>query len=64
MKTKTLATLCIVMAILLVIAVTTELFIDDYMRPSTLFASIVVSTLVSGVVSTIVVEKLNAAILE
>lgn len=64
MRVQSFATLYLVMAILFVVAVATEAFVDDVMRPSTVFGFLAISTLISGLTTTIVTEKLNAQILQ
>tara|TARA_B110000967_G_C18663781_1_gene449509 strand:+ start:172 stop:330 length:159 start_codon:yes stop_codon:yes gene_type:complete len=52
------------MAILFVIAVASEIFIEDHMKPSSLFGYLIITTMFSGVLSSVIVEKIDAKILE
>lgn len=64
MRVKSLASLFIVTAILFVMAVAAEVFVDDLMKPSSLFGYLIVTTLITGVLASAIVEKLDAKILE
>ena len=64
MRVQSLASLFIVIAILFVMAVAAEVFIDDFMKPSSLFGYLTISTLITGVLATAIVEKINVKILE
>jgi hypothetical protein len=50
------------MAILLIIAIGMEVFLADVIKPKTRFGYIVIGTFASGIISTILVEKLDAKI--
>ena len=63
MKVQSVASLYLVIAVLLVMAVVTEVFVDDVARPRTVFGYLLISTLVSGIVTTVVLEKLDAHVL-
>lgn len=60
MSTKTIAALFVVVSILFIMAVAAEVFIDSYMKPSSLFGYLLVTTLLSGVMASVVVEKINS----
>ena len=64
MLVKSVASLFIVTAILFVFAVGSEIFIDDFMKPRTLFGYLIVSTLITGIVASVVIEKIDAKILD
>jgi high-affinity K+ transport system ATPase subunit B len=49
MRVRTFSVLFVVMAIYFVIAVAAEVFIDDYVKPQSVFAYLLVSTLVTGI---------------
>lgn len=51
MRVRTYTALFVTTAILLIIAVAAEVVIDDYVKPHTLFAYLVISTLLSGAAS-------------
>lgn len=63
MRVQSYATLYLVVAILFVVAVATEAFVDDVMRPTTVFGFLAISTLLSGLTTTVITEKLGAQIL-
>jgi hypothetical protein len=49
MRVRTISVLFIVTAIYFIMAVAAEVFIDDFIRPQSLFAYLLVSTLITGV---------------
>ena len=63
MRAQTVATLFIVFSIMFVIAVACEVFMDDLMRPSSLFGSLIFSTLFTGLLASLILEKMNARLL-
>ena len=64
MRARSLASLFITVAILFVMAVAAEVFVDDFMKPSSLFGYLLVTTLITGVLTTMIFEKINTKILE
>lgn len=54
MQVRTFSALCIVMAVLLIFAVAAEVFIDDYIEPRSMFAYLVLGTLITGTASLMV----------
>ena len=64
MRARSLASLLITVAILFVMAVAAEVFVDDFMKPSSLFGYLFVTTLITGVLTTMIFEKINTKILE
>ena len=63
MSIGSLAAFFLVFAILLVMAIVAEVFTDEIAKPKTLFGYLAISTLVSGITTTIVTEKLGARVL-
>jgi len=63
MRVQPLTSLFIIMAILFVMAVASEVFVDDIMKPSSLFGYLIITTLITGILATVIVEKVNAKIL-
>ena len=63
MRVRSVATLYLVLAILFAMAVATEAFVEDIVRPPTLFGYLIISTLVGGLITTVISEKLDAKIL-
>ncbi len=51
--------LLIVIAILLIVAVASEIFIRDVLHPHSLFAYLLFTTLLSGLAATAIIERLN-----
>lgn len=49
-------------AITLIITVASEIFIHDWLKPQTLFAYLLLSSVITGVVGSIVAEKIDAKI--
>lgn len=64
MRVQSLASLFVVMAILFVMAVAAEVFVVDFMKPSSLFGYLIVTTLITGILASAIIEKVNAKILE
>lgn len=63
MRARAASSLLIVMAILIIMAVVSEVFVDDFLRPSSLFGYLLVSTMATGILATAIVEKIDARIL-
>lgn len=63
MKLRTAANLFIVVAVLFVMAVASEVFIDDFLHPRSLFVYLLLTALISGLTATAVVERLGAKVL-
>lgn len=59
MRVKTLSTLCIVTSILFIMAVAAEVFVDGLMRPASLFGYLAVTTFITGIVASAVVERID-----
>jgi hypothetical protein len=51
MRVLTFAALLVVMAIYFILAVAAEVYIDDFIKPQTLFANLLISTLITGAAS-------------
>ena len=63
MRVKSVASLYVVLAILFIMAVAAEVFVDAFVRTSSLFNYLLVTTIVTGVITSAIVEKVNAKIL-
>lgn len=63
MRKRSISSLLIIISILLIVAVITEIVLDDIVEPKTLFGVILFNALVSGVIASIIIEKLDARIL-
>jgi antibiotic biosynthesis monooxygenase (ABM) superfamily enzyme len=61
MRATTPAALFIVMAILYILAVASQVFSSDFLQTSSVFSSLLISTLVSGALASVVIEKIDAA---
>jgi hypothetical protein len=64
MRVQSLASLFVVVAILFIIAVAAEVFVDDFMKPSSLFGYLILTTMINGVLASVIVHEINAKILE
>lgn len=64
MHPRSAAALLLVTAILFVIAVATEIFIEDVLRPRTYFGYLLGTTALTGVVASLVIEKSGAKMLD
>ena len=62
MKTRWASVILLVTAILFIIAMAAQVVIDDYVHPRSVFVFLIWSTLLSGIVSTVLVEKIDARI--
>jgi hypothetical protein len=51
MRVRTFTVLFLLMAIYLVITVAAEVFVDEYVKPHTMFAYLVISTALTGLAS-------------
>ena len=51
MRVRTFSVLFILMALYLVVTVAAEVFIDDYVKPQSMFTYLVLSTLLTGIAS-------------
>lgn len=60
----TLGAFCVVLAILLVITVATEVILEEDIHPRTKFQGMLISTLISGLLASILIEKLNIHLLD
>jgi len=49
MRVRTFSVLFILMAIYYIMAVVTEVFVDDFIKPRSLFTYLLVSTLITGI---------------
>jgi len=52
----------IVMSILFIIAIATEIFLADEFKPKSLFGYLLINTIISGIISSIVLENLNIVV--
>ena len=63
MRVQTLASFFIVVAILFIVAVASEVFIDGLMKPSSLFGYLVISTMITGVFASVIIQNIDTKIL-
>jgi hypothetical protein len=54
MRVRTVSALFLVMALYYVLAVASEVFVDDFVKPRSLFSYLLVSTILSGIVALVV----------
>lgn len=64
MSVEAVASLFIIIAVLFIMAVAAEVFVDTVMRPRSLFVTLLASTVVTGIITTITFEKINTRVLE
>lgn len=62
MRVRSVSTLLLIIAILLVLAVGTNIFVDGIDHPLSFFASIVATTLIAGISATLIIEKIDAKV--
>lgn len=54
MKIRTITVLILVMAIYFIMAISTDIFIDDFIKPHSVFLYLLISTLITGLAATII----------
>ncbi len=59
MRPRSVAAILIVTAVLFVMAVASEVFIVDLLHPTSLFGYLILTTLGSGLMASIVLERFN-----
>ena len=62
MRVRTLSSLFVVVAILFIMAVAAQVFVDDLLHPSSVFGYLFVTTLITGVLASAITEKINMRI--
>ena len=62
MNYKILYSVVIIISILFIITIAVEIFLEDDFKPKSLFGYILLNTLLSGIISTIILERLNTKI--
>ena len=62
MRVRGLATFFLVMTILLVMAVASEVYVQKYAKPRSLFGALALTTLIGGTISVIILENLGAKV--
>jgi hypothetical protein len=63
MRAGTLGALFVVTALLLIVAAAGEIVIDDLVRPRSLFAYLLITTVTSGILGSVILEVADAKIL-
>lgn len=61
--TGSVAALLLIIAILFIVAVAARVIADDTIRPASTFAYLLVSTALTGTLTTVLIEKVNARVL-
>lgn len=64
MSVRGVATVLIVTAIMFIMAMAAQVFIDDFLKPPGLFGYLILTTLISGVITSVITEKIDARILD
>lgn len=59
MRVQSFAALCVVVSILFIMAVASEVFINGVMQPSSAFGYLLLSTTISGVLTAIILAKID-----
>jgi hypothetical protein len=54
MKIRTITVLMLVMAIYFIMAISTEIIIDDFIKPHSVFTYLLITTLITGLAATII----------
>lgn len=62
MNYKILYSVVIIISILFIITIAVEIFLEDDFKPKSLFGYLLLNTLLSGIISTIILERLNTKI--
>ena len=63
-RLKTVTALYLVVAILFILAVATQVFVTEFLDPSSLFQYTVFMTIISGIISSIIIEQMDVKILK
>jgi phage-related holin len=63
MRVQSVASLFVVVAILFIMAVAAEVFVGGFMQPSSLFSYLIVTTLITGVLASVIIQKIDAKLL-
>lgn len=62
MNYKILYSVVIIISILFIITIAVEIFLEDDFKPKSLFGYLLLNTVLSGIISTIILERLNTKI--
>jgi hypothetical protein len=64
MNYKILYSVVIIISILFIITIAVEIFLEDDFKPKSLFGYLLLNTILSGIISTVILERLNTKITE
>ncbi len=59
MNYKLLYSVIIIISILFIITIAVEIFLEDDFKPKSLFGYLLLNTFISGIVSSLILEKVN-----
>jgi hypothetical protein len=59
MRVQTFAALCVVVSILFIMAVASEVFINGVLHPASAFGYLLLSTTISGVLTSVILAKID-----
>lgn len=62
MNYKLIYSIGIIISILFIITIAIEIFLEDDFKPKSLFGYLLLNTVLSGIISTIILEKLDTKI--
>lgn len=62
MNYKILYSVVIIISILFIITIAVEIFLEDDFKPKSLFGYLLLNTILSGIISTVILERLNTKI--
>jgi len=59
---RTATVICLILAIVFIISLASEVFIDDLVRPQSAFGYLLISSVFTGILATILVETIDVQI--
>ena len=62
MNYKIIYSIAIIISILFIITIAVEIFLEDDFKPKSLFGYLLLNTVLSGIISTVILEQLNTGI--
>ena len=63
MQTRSLSSLFIILAILFIMAIAAHIYVDEFMGVSAVFVNLLLVTIVTGIMTTAIIEKIDLRIL-
>ena len=62
MNYKIIYSIAIIISILFIITIAVEIFLEDDFKPKSLFGYLLLNTVLSGIISTVILEQLDTGI--